>query len=201
MGAITQGLENGANTMSDLHGIPTHRTLRLYEWLALLAMLLLAAGVRAESVYICVDGDVVAYQSKPCADLSRATIIDIAPAPAFAPSPHYAIAPPRTETRAALKHSTHAQREPVKDAFECRGSDGTVFYRLGHCPRSVGGDDDDRRGAKSRGAKPVSVSGRAVSRDEACAQMRRAGAIGRKGHEFDETISTYDRNIGNDPCK
>jgi len=31
--------------------------------------------------------------------------------------------------------------------------------------------------------------------------MRRAGSSGRKGHEFDESISTYDRNLGNDPCK
>ena len=94
-----------------------------------------------------------------------------------------------------------AERKPVKDAFECRGSDGTVFYRLGHCPRSVGGDEKGRRGGAKGAAKSVSISGHAVSRDEACAEMRRAGAIGRKGHEFDENISTYDRNIGNDPCK
>jgi hypothetical protein len=187
--------------MSDLYGIPTHRTLRLYEWLALLAMMLIAAGAHAASIYKCSGGDVVEYQSKPCADASHATVIDIAPAPAFAPSPHYAISSPRTETRSPPKHGTHAEREQAKDAFECRGSDGTVFYRLGHCPRSVGGDGKDRHGSKSGGAKSVSVSGHAVSRDEACAQMRRAGAIGRKGHEFDETISTYDRNIGNDPCK
>ena len=187
--------------MNDLHGIPTHRTLRLYEWLALLAMMLLAAGVRAESVYKCSGGDVIAYQSKPCADMSVASVIDLGPAPAIAPSPHYAISTARPETKSP-KRIARAEREPVKDAFECRGSDGTVFYRLGHCPRSVGGSDDKgRHGSKSSATKSVSVSGHAVSRDEACAQMRRAGAIGRKGHEFDETISTYDRNIGNDPCK
>jgi hypothetical protein len=95
----------------------------------------------------------------------------------------------------------HAERKPIKDAFECRGSDGTLFYRLGHCPRSVGGGERDHHGAASGAAKSVSVSGHPVSRDEACAEMRRSGAIGRKGHEFDESISTYDRNIGNDPCK
>ena len=187
--------------MSDLHGMPTHRTLRLHEWLALLAMMLVAAGVRAESIYKCTGGDVTAYQSKPCADMSRAAVIDIAPAPAFAPSPQYAISKPHPQT-AITKRTMHAERKPAKDAFECRGSDGTVFYRLGHCPRSVGGDEKGRRGsAKAAGAKSVSVSGHAVTRDEACAEMRRAGAIGRKGHEFDENISTYDRNIGNDPCK
>jgi hypothetical protein len=188
--------------MSDLHAIPTYRTLRLYEWLALLTMLLLAAGVRAESVYKCVGGDVIAYQSKPCADMSRATVIDIAPAPAFAPSPTYAISKPHKETASFTKRNMHAERKPIKNAFECRGSDGTVFYRLGHCPRSVAGDAQDRHGgAKANAAKSVSISGHPVSRDEACAEMRRAGAIGRKGHEFDESISTYDRNIGNGPCK
>jgi hypothetical protein len=187
--------------MNDVYRIPTHRTLRLHEWLALLAMMFVAAGVRAESVYKCPGGDVVAYQSKPCADMSGASVIDLGPAPVFVPSPHYAIATPRTETKFSSKRMARVERQPVNDAFECRGSDGTVFYRLGHCPRSVGGDDKDRHGSKSNAAKSVSVSGHAVSRDEACAEMRRAGAIGRKGHEFDENISTYDRNIGNDPCK
>lgn len=188
--------------MSNLHGMPTHRTLRLHEWLALLAMMLMVGGVRAESIYKCAGGDVIAYQSKPCADMSGATVIDIAPAPAFAPSPTYAISKPRTETAPSTKRNMRAERKPVKDAFECRGGDGTVFYRLGHCPRSVASDAKDRRGgSKSGDAKSVSVSGHPVSRDEACAEMRRAGAIGRKGHEFDESISTYDRNIGNDPCK
>ena len=188
--------------MNDLHGIPAYRTLRLYEWIALLALMFVAAGVRAESVYKCAGSDVIAYQSKPCADMSRATVIDIAPSPAFAPSPIYEISKPHKETASSTKRNMHAERKPVKDAFECRGSDGTVFYRLGHCPRSVGGDANGRRGsARSGAAKSVSVSGHPISRDEACAQMRRAGAIGRKGHEFDENISTYDRNIGNDPCK
>lgn len=182
--------------MSDLHGMPTHRTLRLHEWLALLAMLFVAAGVRAESVYKCVGGDVVAYQSKPCADVSRATVIELDSAPAYAPSPKYAVSKPHAEKVSMSKHE-RTERKPAKDAFECRGSDGTVFYRLGHCPRSVASEDKDHH----KGAKPVSVSGHPVSRDEACSEMRRAGAIGRKGHEFDESISTYDRNIGNDPCK
>lgn len=184
--------------MDDMHGMPTHRTLRLHEWLALLAMMFVAAGVRAESVYKCVGGDVVAYQSKPCAEVSRATVIELDPAPAFVPSPRYAVSKPHPEL--ATKRTMHAEHKVAKEAFECRGSDGTVFYRLGHCPRSVGGDGKkDRRGADA--AKSVAVSGHAVSRDEACTEMRRAGAIGRKGHEFDEIISTYDRNIGNDPCK
>ncbi len=189
--------------MNDLYRIPTHRTLRLHEWLALLAMMFVAAGVRAESVYKCPAGDVVAYQSKPCADMSVGSVIDLGPAPIFSPSPRYAISTPRTETKLSSKHVARVERQPVKDAFECRGSDGTVFYRLGHCPRSVGGDGDNknRHGSKTNAVKTVSVSGHAVSRDEACAEMRRAGAIGRKGHEFDESISTYDRNLGNDPCK
>ena len=187
--------------MNDLHGIPTYRTLRLYEWLALLTLMLVAAGVHAESVYKCTGGDVIAYQSKPCADMSRATVIDIDPAPVFAPSPTYAISKPHFETALSTKRNMHAERKSVKDAFECHGTDSTVFYRLGHCPRSVGGDAQDRHGGAKAAAKSVSVSGHPVSRDEACAEMRRAGAIGRKGREFDESISTYDRNLGKDPCK
>jgi len=31
--------------------------------------------------------------------------------------------------------------------------------------------------------------------------MHRAGAISRAGHEHDEDVSTYDRNLGRDPCR
>jgi len=40
-----------------------------------------------------------------------------------------------------------------------------------------------------------------VPRDEACQRIHSAGAIGRAGHQHDEDVSTYDRNLGRDPCR
>jgi len=34
-----------------------------------------------------------------------------------------------------------------------------------------------------------------------CRRLARAGSIGRAGHERDEIVSTYDRNLGRDPCR
>ncbi len=187
--------------MSDAQTIPTHRTLRLYEWLALLALMFLCAGAHAASVYKCVGDDgSIAYQASPCAESQRTQTIDIAPAPAFAPSPKYAVDTLKPARTVSNRRELRAERNHVDMAFECRGSNGDVFYRLGHCPHSVAEQSDAHRGV-THGSKSVAISGHPVPRSQACAEMRRAGAIGRKGHEFDETISSYDRNVGNDPCK
>ena len=40
-----------------------------------------------------------------------------------------------------------------------------------------------------------------LPRGEACRRMAAAGSIGRAGHARDESVSTYDRNLGRDPCR
>jgi hypothetical protein len=140
-------------------------------------------------VYRCVDADgATAFQDRPCAAGQRQSEVMMAPPPAPAPSPHYAI-DARTR-QAARVHA--AARKPKASAYECRGSDGRLFYRLGGCPHSLAAADG------TGGA--VHVSARRVDRERACRQMRRAGAIGRAGHEFDESVSTYDKDLGRDPC-
>lgn len=169
------------------------RSMRWYEWLAGLVLLSLALGVRADPVYKCVSsGGAIAFQDKPCAPSAAQSEVEIAPAPAHVPPP-----PERAEQphRAVARATYRAPRPPVrKSAYACRASDGRVFYRLGRCPHSLTSNDG------GRSSKRVSVSAEPVDREEACYQMRRAGAIGRGGHEFDEHISTYDKNLGRDPC-
>jgi hypothetical protein len=86
-------------------------------------------------------------------------------------------------------------------SYECRAADGQVFYRHTHCPHSVAAANRFSSQEKSRAtARTVSVTAYRVSREEACSQMRRASAIGRSGHRYDEDVSTYDKNLGRDPC-
>jgi len=179
---------------------PPHRTLRLHEWLLLLVLMCLLGGVRAESLYRCTDaqGD-VAYQQQPCAAAQETRVIPLEPARAPLPSPQYAV--PREARQLTRDERVRARAEHRRDdAYECHTGDGRVFYRLAGCPRSVAAESGSasRRG---RRGNSISVSSRPVSRSEACAQMHRAGAIGRSGHEFDETVSTYDRDLGRDPCR
>jgi hypothetical protein len=172
--------------------------MRWYEWLAVLFLLGLAFGVRAGSVYKCVDATgATAFQDRPCAAAQAQSEVGIDPAPAHATAPQYAV---ETHAQHANYRESRLQARSVRaTAYECRASDGRVFYRLGACPRSLATEGGAARG-KSRSGNSVSVSGHAIARDEACAQMRRAGSIGRGGHEFDEQVSTYDKNLGRDPC-
>jgi hypothetical protein len=174
------------------------RSMRWYEWLAGLFLLGLAFGVRAGAVYKCVDGSgATAFQDRPCAAAQDQREIEIVPAPAHVSPPQYAV---ETHAQRANYRESRSPSRPVRaTAYECRASDGRVFYRLGACPRSLAAEGGAVRG-KSRSGNAVSVSGHAIARDEACAQMRRAGSIGRGGHEFDEQVSTYDKNLGRDPC-
>jgi hypothetical protein len=192
--------------MHDLERTP--RPLRWYEWLAVLLLAGYAAGARAE-VYQCTDarGDVT-FQSRPCADAAHQSVVAIAPAPKYAPSPEYAVAPGRS-TRSVERVRTSSRRGEARAAgsYECRTSDGQVFYRHSTCPRSVPAAD---RGATHRGgrgaaggaaAKSVAVTATRISREDACYELRRAAAAGRSGRIHDQDVSSYDKNLGRDPCR
>ncbi len=185
------------------------RTLRWYEWLTFLLLFALVAGVRADPVYKCTDaqGD-VAFQSQPCSAAQREGALDIPPAPAYSASPEYALTHDAGDhaahsTRNDVMRASHSARSAVAESYECRAADGQVFYRHSACPHSIaaaqGGSTKQHghTGAK----KTVSVSSYRVTREEACSQMRRAGAAGRSGREHDEDVSTYDKNLGRDPCR
>jgi hypothetical protein len=175
-----------------------------WEWLLILLLLGMAGGVRAAPVYKCVgvDGS-IAYQQWPCAGAQRESAVELAPPPAYARSPEYAVErepPPRARATAARRG---AAAEPT--SFECRAADGQLFYRHSACPHSVAAvalpASSSRSTRGARGNAAASVSSRRIPRDEACREIHAAGAIGRAGHEHDENVSTYERNLGRDPCR
>ncbi len=180
-----------------------YRSMRWYEWLACLLLLLLAGGVRAATtVYRCVDSrGGTAFQDQPCTPNEQAQVVAVAPAPVYAPPPQYAVAPSPHVARG--EPPPGRRREPAPPAphsYECRSTDGQVFYRHSACPHSVA-PRDDHLGRGTGAAKRVEVRAIRVTRDEACAQMQRAGASGRSGHTSDEVVSSYDKNLGRDPCR
>lgn len=162
----------------------------LRAW-ASMAMLVVSAGVCAESVYKCTDADGgIAFQSQPCAHAQQQSTVALAQAPDYASSPTYAV-------DGATKDPRHKPRKaqtsaPQTTAFECRASDGQVFYRHHGCPHRIASNENAQ--------KKVGVAAKKISREQACTQIHRAGAIGRRGNDQDETVSAYDRNLGRDPC-
>jgi hypothetical protein len=198
----------GGWAMSKIQFQPCGRSMRWYEWVLMLSMLALAAGVRAESVYKCTDAQgAVAFQAQSCPPQQQETQVTILPAPADASSPAYSIVDKKQPQHFHdERNGRHQITPPVQMSYECRVSNGDVFYRHSACPHSATADvsaigkNRSRGGSKTPGQK-LAVSSRQVSREEACAQIHRAGAIGRGGSTHDEDVSTYDRNLGRDPCR
>ncbi len=143
----------------------------------------------------------MAYQTLPCSAQQSEAVVPIAAAPAYAKSPEYAVER-ATEPRA---RATNARREPQAMSFECRAADGQVFYRHASCPHSVAGDASATSSASQRTSRgsggTVAVSSSRIPRDEACREIHAAGSIGRAGHQHDENVSTYEHNLGRDPCR
>lgn len=167
-----------------------------------LLALLLGGAAQAQTVYKCRDAQGhIAYQDRACAIGTAQASVELAPAPPPAPSPEYSsgaaarTAPRRASARAARGRSA----QPM--SYECRAGNGEVFYRHGGCPKSISVEGAPRSHGARRGAAAasVTVSARPLERSEACRRL--AGSVGRAGRDRDETVSTYERNAGRDPCR
>jgi hypothetical protein len=161
-----------------------------------------ALGAQAASVYKCRGADgAIAFQDHACAAGTTGSEVEIAPAPPVAPSPEYAV--DSRETHRATHASSHrgAVREP-RDAvsYECRAANGELFYRHGGCPGRIAAESGSAKRGRG-GASSFAVTSEALPRSEVCRRIAAAGSIGRAGHARDESVSTYDRNLGRDPCR
>lgn len=170
------------------------------------ALALLLAGAHfahAQAVYKCRDAQGhVAYQDRACPGAATQTQVALAPAPEPAPSPEYSASARPAARTGARRTSTGSRRAraPEATSYECRAGNGEVFYRHGACPKSI--RIGDSRGSGSRrgaAAPPVAVSALAMPRSEACRRMH--ASAGRSGHARDDAVSTYERNLGRDPCR
>ncbi len=168
-----------------------------YRWLAAAGLLLVAIDLPAQTVFQCIDDDDrIAFQQQACPAGTAERRIVIAPAPATNPTAA-AIEPRAPGTRRA---PVARQRQPRATAtamsFRCTSASGAVFFRHSRCPKSIA-----RAGSASATAaagKADAVSAVKIPRRDACRQI---GAFGRTGREHDESVSTYERNAGRDPCR
>ena len=152
------------------------------------------------------QGDIT-YQQVQCPNGDVQRRFDFRPEPpraaAAAPEPKRAARkPPRASRRTSTRAAADA---PVATSYECRVANGEVFYVHGPCPAAVvavGSVKRDRgRGRSATPAQMTAVSARPISRDAACRRINAASASSRAGHQRDETVSTYEKNLGRDPCR
>lgn len=117
---------------------------------------------------------------------------DALPVAAAEPKPK----PPRPPRRAR-----RVSEDAGPASYECRVTNGEVYYQHAPCPTTVPGEGAAPRRGKRGASSALSVSGRALSRRDACKRIRAAGATSRAGHDRDEDVSTYEKNLGRDPCR
>lgn len=148
----------------------------------------------AQSVYKCSDGaGHIAYQEMSCGAGMREQLLEIEAAPPLPASPsHPAARAPRPAPPRAVRAAPRVA--PVL-SFECRTRNGALFYRHDRCPSSI--DRSGQIGGR-HGASREQVSARRIPRLDACRGMR---SVARNGREFDDVPSTYERNLGRDPCR
>lgn len=173
------------------------RFLKTRSGLVLASLLALPAGSAiAQTVYKCSGaGQPVAYQQTPCGAGLRSEPIRLAPvAPAStAATEAPATAKPAVRPPRPTAAKPRAAAMPV--SYECRSAGGAVFYRHGRCPATIArGPSGSPRAAL--GVDRVQAT--PLPRAEACRRQRNGA---RDGAEHDETVSTYERNLGRDPCR
>jgi len=163
-----------------------------------------AHAAHADSIYKCRSADgPISFQDHPCLAMQSESRMELPAAPPVSASPDYGHASrddaaPGAHVLPKMHAPSADRREPV--SFECHAANGEVFYRHGACPKQIS-DGDARTKARPRSgssAQTFAVSGQALPRSEAC---RRMAATARSGHERDDRASTYDRNLGRDPCR
>jgi hypothetical protein len=165
-----------------------------------------ARSVHAESVYKCRGADgAVAFQDRPCANAQAESLVEIMPAPPPSKSPDYGRA--SQDARGERSRGTHGSRGNPKErrdvlSYECRAADGEVFYRHTACPKQIaasGSSSASSSRGRSAKEKGYAVSAQALPRSEVCRRIASGGS--REGHERDDRVPTYDRNLGRDPCR
>ncbi|MDC8013905.1 DUF4124 domain-containing protein [Tahibacter soli] len=173
--------------------------------LLLLLALSAAFDCAAAKAYKCTNekGE-IAYLQTPCPAGSEGGLFTFAREPAVAAAAPAPETPKRKAPRAQRRMPTR-EPEPALTSYECRVANGEVFYQHGPCPAAVvavGSVKRDRgRGRSATPAQMTAVSARMIPRQDACRRIHAASASGRAGHERDENVSTYEKNLGRDPCR
>lgn len=191
--------------------------------LLVLALAGFAAPVSAATVYKCTDNEgYIAYQNTFCTTQQQSRVMQFAPPPKPGP------AAPVTENRAgkgkargqaaggrgraaARSSRPRGQRAaaavvpPENQSWECRLGNGEVFYQHAPCPAGAYASHSEShsptRGRRRGADRLTPVSSKPISRAEACRRIHAPSASSRAGHERDEDVSTYERNLGRDPCR
>ncbi|WP_257387129.1 DUF4124 domain-containing protein [Tahibacter caeni] len=198
--------------------LPLSLSLLLFAW---------ALPAPALTIHRCTGSDgTPAFQDRPCAPQQQSGVVVLRAEPVAVESAAASVTRNERQVdsrvRATAKNgSARAMKSAMRprsrrgatavaatgagSSWECRAANGEIFYQHGPCPAAVTGHFEQRtsatRGRRRSDAQTVPVAGRPVARAEACRRIHAASASDRAGHERDEDVTTYERNLGRDPCR
>jgi Domain of unknown function (DUF4124) len=169
-------------------------------WFLTIAALLLvpaaACAAAPEKVYKCTDaGGGAVFSETPCGSNARQVAVD--------PAGEKRVDAAAADT--APEAPTPANSKPGgKDwaAFKCSTARGMVFYRYGHCPKSIGVTRQQGTGdVQTVYLDTLPVEELGVTLPTACDAMYGRSAAGRWGKEFDERqLPPEEKRPGIDLC-
>ncbi len=208
--AVTMKITHGGVPMNSFNRTRDLRRCSFAPGILVIVCLVLNPVASAQKVYKCVDSENhIAFQQTPCQPDQRESEVAIKPPPAPPPPPPSITEPSRHRAISARDRAevlkwaasvappaaAQVQSKPVVQSYECTTVAGEVFYTHSPCPEWVVDGSFGFRGASPHVS---SVTGKPISRVLACKKMR-SGA--RFASRLDQQTSTYDRNLGRDPCK
>jgi hypothetical protein len=188
----------------------------------LLVVAILAASACGEAgakqLFRCDTGNGTSYQDTPCAKPETQDVIGQFAVEAVPEeealrwgdqAAEAADLDPRDWPREPAPSRTPAQVREEPQAYRCIASNGAVFYRHDRCPdtvdhgTSVSVHHDRYSGNQVVTSTPTynSVTSQRVSRKEACKEMESIANRSRRERDKDGAASSYDRNLGRDPCR
>lgn len=176
-----------------------------------LIFLLPTSAFGGEVVFHCLDssgGSV--YQDRPCPGRQETIKIRrVRNGEAFAEAIARGLgnSAPRPAAPASQPPSVPAPVATLpQPSFKCQAADGTTFYRHDGCPPALQREQNvyftvgqDIRYYTQPVYVPVGST--PVSRSSACRTIYGSDASQRTGSNLDQRFSTYDRNLGRDPCR
>lgn len=174
----------------------------------LAALLLPGTAFGGGVVYHCLSASGGAvYQDSPCS--GKQEIVKVRPGPS---GEAFAEATLRDLGHSAPRQFAPSTPDPVTPrpqpiSYECQSADGEVFYRHDSCPPALPKEEYHFFAGTQTFDRYymvpayVPVKSTPVTRSSACSTIYAIDASSRNGNDLDQRYSTYDRNLGRDPCR
>jgi len=180
------------------------RTILVAKWILFALYFTVLESSAQQTVYRCVEEDgSTTFSDQPCSEDPDVLHIEEShnPAPPRQYLPRASTANNDDTGRANSSPAPPSSRQAI--SYRCSIDTGEVWYLHSPCPSRVTIreiEDLEFEEGWAEVSREVTVDQTEVSRSSACSQIYAVGTS-RRGSDRDESYTTYERNMGRDPCR